>query len=337
MNVFTRGLVVAGLMAATVAAHAQVNVYSSRKEVLIKPLLDTFTEQTGIEVKLLTGKDDALLKRLAMEGMASPADVLITADVARLHRAKEQGLTQPVVSNVLEGRIGAQWRDADGYWFGATSRARPIIYAKDRVDPANLSSYEDLTDEQWRGRICIRSSSNVYNQSLVASKINADGAEATSEWLAGLVANFARPPAGGDTDQIRAAAAGVCDIAIANTYYLARLARSSKAADNAVAESVAVFWPNQDGRGAHFNVSGIALTKAAKNRDEAVQLMEFMVSDEAQQWYADVNNEYPVVESVAVAPVLQAFGEAKADSVALSRLGELNQQAIMLMDQAGWR
>ena len=321
----------------TTTAVADINLYSSRKEALIQPLLNQFTEKTGIEVRLLTGKDDALLSRLKMEGSASPADLLITADVARLHRAKEMGLTQSVESTALNEAIPANLRDSDNHWFGMTSRARPIIYARDRVNPEQLSTYEALTDEQWKGRICIRSSSNVYNQSLIASAIAANGVEATEAWVEGLVANFARPPAGGDTDQLKAAAAGVCDIAIANTYYLARLVRSDKASDKAVADQLAVFWPNQNDRGTHFNISGAALTASSKNRDETVALLEYMVSQEAQEWYAEVNNEYPVVAGVEPSNVLKAFGTAKSDDVALSKLGELNQEALRLMDRAGWK
>ena len=318
-------------------ALADVNVYSSRKEVLILPLLDRFTEQTGIEVNLLTGDNDALLSRLQRERSASPADLLITVDVARLHRAKEMGLTQPVQSDILESKIASQWRDTDNHWFGLTSRARPIIYAANRVDPSEFNRYEDLADPKWKGRICMRSSDNVYNQSLVSSALIANGAEATQAWLNGLVQNFARPPAGGDTDQLRAVAAGMCDLTLANTYYLGRLARSEKGMDQMVASQLAVFWPNQSDRGAHFNISGIALTQSSKNRDEALKLMEFMVSEESQRWYADVNNEYPVVEGVQIPEVLADFGQPKADSVALSKLGELNSESLRLMDKAGWK
>lgn len=316
---------------------AQVNVYSSRKEALILPLLQQFTVDTGIEVKLLTGKDDALLRRLAMEGMASPADLLITSDVARLHRAKDMQLTQAVNSPVLSQAIAAHWRDSDDHWFALTSRTRPIIYATHRVDANQLARYEDLADGQWQGRLCLRSSDNVYNQSMVASALIANGEAATLSWLQGMVANMARPPAGGDTDQLKAVAAGMCDVTLANTYYLARLARSDNPADNFVASQLSVFWPNQNDRGAHFNISGVAMTKAAKHEADAQTLMEYMVSEAAQQWYAQVNNEYPVVADVAIPEVLAAHGVGKADAVSLTQLGELNQQALKLMDQAGWR
>ena len=319
------------------SVNADVNVYSSRTEALIKPLLDRFSAETGVAVNLLTGKDDALLTRLQMEGTASPADLFITSDVARLYRAKTAGITEAVESEVLNTAIASQWRDADNHWFGLTSRARPIIFAKDRVNSAELDRYENLADPKWKGRICIRSSSNVYNQSLVSSAVIANGEEATLKWLNGLVANFSRPPAGGDTDQLKAVAAGQCDLTLANTYYLARLAASDKAEDRAVAAKLSVFWPNQSDRGAHFNISGIALTKSAKNQADAIKLMEYLVSDEAQRWYAEVNNEYPIVANVEASEQLKSFGSAKADSVSLYKLGELNGNSLRLMDRAGWK
>jgi len=337
MPIVKRFLVVASLLLFSATTLAQVNIYSSRKEALILPLLKQFTAHTGIQVKLLTGKDDALLRRLALEGMASPADILITTDVARLHRAKQMQLTQTLDNRVLQQAIPAAWRDKDSHWFGVTSRARPIVYAASRISAEQLQRYEDLADSQWRGRLCLRSSDNVYNQSLVASALIANGAEQTLNWMRGMVANLAKPPAGGDTDQLKAVAAGICDLTLVNTYYLARLQRSDNMVDNAVASQLAVFWPNQADRGTHFNISGMALTKAAKNKQHAIALMEYMVSDQAQRWYADVNNEYPVVAGVPMPDVLAAYGQPKADAVSLTRLGELNQQVIKLMDQARWR
>lgn len=334
---FLRSLVALFVLLFSTVSIAQVNVYSSRKEALILPLLKQFTADTGIEVKLLTGKDDALLRRLSMEGMASPADLLITTDVARLHRAKHMQLTQAVEQAELIEAIPAMWRDQDNQWFGLTSRSRPIIYAPSRVDVNELSRYEDLADNKWQGRLCLRSSDNVYNQSMVASALIANGEVATLAWLKGMVANLARPPAGGDTDQLKAVAAGMCDVTLANTYYLARLARSDNAGDNFVASQLAVFWPNQSDRGAHFNISGVAMTRAAKNKADALALMTYMVSPSAQQWYAEVNNEYPVVTGVPMPAVLAAYGEPKADAVSLTKLGEQNQAVIRLMDQAGWR
>ncbi|MGB5597298.1 MAG: extracellular solute-binding protein, partial [Thiothrix litoralis] len=270
-------------------ADGEVNVYSARKEQLIKPLFDKFTAQTGIAVNLVTGKDDALLERLRLEGDNTPADLLMTADAGRLYRAVEMGLTQPVESEVLTKAIPANLRDANNQWFGLTSRARPIFYVKGKVKPEELSTYEDLTDPKWKSRICIRSSDNIYNQSMLGSMMAVNGTEKAQAWADGLVKNFARPPEGGDRDQIKAAAAGQCDIAISNTYYYGQMLAGENAEDKAAAEKVAIFWPNQADRGTHINISGATVTKTAKNKDNAVKLMEFLVNDESQQWYAEAN------------------------------------------------
>ena len=316
-----------------------VNIYSARKEALILPILERFRDQTGIEFNLVTGKADALLKRLRMEGEASPADVFITVDAGRLHRAKEAGVLQKIGSESIDAAVPAHLRDADGFWVALSKRARTIIYARDRVDAAALSTYEGLADPTWNGRICIRSSGNIYNQSLVASMIEASGVEQTEAWAEGLVGNFARPPAGGDTDQLRAVAAGECDVAVANTYYFGRLAASSKEEDQAVAAALKVFWPNQGegDRGVHMNVSGVGITASAQNRESAIRLLEFLVSPEAQTWYAEVNHEYPVVPGVAASETLESFGAFKEDTLNLTALGANNRQAVELMDRAGWR
>lgn len=329
--------VAATLVVPAVQAKDEVNVYSARKTELIEPLLERFTEQTGVKVNLVTGKDDALIKRLQVEGKASPADVLITVDAGRLHRAKAAGLLQTVDNAALNAVVPANLRDDDNQWFGLSLRARPIFYVKGKVDPKELSTYEGLTDSKWKGRICIRSSSNIYNQSLIGSMIEASGTDKTQAWAEGLVKNFARPPAGGDTDQLRAAAAGVCDIAVSNTYYFGRLIKSSKPEDNAVAEKLAIFWPNQNDRGTHVNVSGIGLTQSAKNTANAITLMEFLVSPESQAWYAEVNNEYPVIDGAVIDAVVKGWGEFKSDSVALTKLGINNRAAVELMDRAGWK
>ncbi len=320
---------------------AEVNVYSARIEALIKPILERFTKETGIEVNLVTGDADALLKRLEMEGRNTPADVLITTDVGRLHMAKTRNLLQPIESGVLQQHIPAHYRAPDNTWFGLTLRSRVIVYSQERVDPANLSTYEALADERWNNRVCIRSSSNVYNQSLVASLIAHNGAEATEQWANDLVDNFARSPQGGDRDQIKAVAAGQCDIAVVNTYYLAGMLASSRSSEVTAAMAVDVFWPNQPGtdaaRGAHMNISGAAVTKAAQNKAEAVRLLEFMLSDEAQHWYADKNFEYPVKSGIEANAILRRWGEFKADDLNLSKLGELNSKAVRIMDRAGWK
>ena len=316
-----------------------VNVYSARKEALILPLLERFRDETGIRFNLVTGKADELLKRLQLEGSATPADVLITTDAGRLHRAKEAGVLQKIDSDAVDRAVPEPFRDADGFWVGLSQRARTIIYAPDRVEAADLSTYEGLVDSKWKGRVCVRSSGNIYNQSLVASMIETVGAERAEAWARGLVGNFARPPAGGDTDQMRAVAAGQCDVAIANTYYFGRLVASSKEKDRQVAAGLRLFWPNQEpgDRGVHVNVSGAGITAHARHRGNAIRLLEYLVAPDSQVWYAEVNHEYPVVDGVPVSDTLRSFGEFKADTLNLTRLGVNNRDAVVLMDRAGWR
>ncbi|TVO76645.1 Fe(3+) ABC transporter substrate-binding protein [Sedimenticola selenatireducens] len=319
------------------AMATEVNVYSARKEALIKPLLDQFTSASGIKVNLVTGKADALLKRLKSEGANSPADLFITTDAGRLHRAKEADVLQPISSEKLDAAIPASYRDPEGYWHGLSVRARVITYIKDKVDPKSLSSYEGLADDKWKGRICIRGSGNIYNQSLVASMIEANGEAATQAWAEGFVSNFARPPKGGDRDQVKAAAAGVCDLAIVNTYYLGAMIHSKDENERTAASKVALFWPNQSDRGAHVNISGAGITKSSKNKDAAIKLMEFLASDESQAWYASVNHEYPVKSGVEWSATLKTWDTFKADSLNLSQLGKNNPTAVKLMDKAGWK
>ncbi|MCX7553003.1 Fe(3+) ABC transporter substrate-binding protein [Marinicella sp. S1101] len=331
-------IVAAGLILTGCAqvADPEVNVYSSRKEALIKPALDKFTAATGIKVNLVTGKDDALIERLKAEGAASPADVLITVDAGRLYRAKSFGLTQAIDSPSLQNAIPAAFRDPENHWFGLSLRARPIMYAKDRVNPSELESYASLTTDKWLGKVCIRSSGNIYNQSLVASMVASMGTAAVESWAKGLVKNFARKPVGGDRDQIKAIAAGQCDVAIANTYYLFGMLQSDDPEQVAAAEQIGVFWPNQNDRGTHVNVSGIAVTQAAKNKDHAQQLLEFLAQDETQSWYANVNGEYPVKDNIEAHPLLVEWGQFKKDALNLAKLGELNSEAVKIMDRAGW-
>lgn len=315
----------------------EVNVYSSRKEDLIRPIFERFSAATGIRVNLVTGKDDALIQRLVSEGANSPADLLITADAGRLYRAKAAGVLRPVESPVLMAAIPEAYRDPDNHWFGLSLRARPIWYVKGRVDPAELTSYADLADARWKGRLCVRSSNNIYNQSMVAARIAHDGEAATAAWVAGLVNNLARRPTGGDRDQIKAAAIGQCDIAIANTYYVGRMLADADPAERAAAQKLAVLWPDQQSAGAHVNVSGIGVTAAAQHTAEAVRLMEFLAGDEAQRWYAEANHEYPVKPGVPWSATLEGFGRFKADALPVSKLGELNGAAVRLMDRAGWK
>lgn len=317
---------------------AEVNVYSAREEALIKPLLDKFTQETGVTVNLVTGEADALLSRLISEGRNTPADVFITVDAGRLHRAKEVGMLQPLGDAALQQRVPAAYRDPEGYWIGLSKRARVILYAKERVDPAELSTYENLAEPKWKKRICVRSSDNIYNQSLVASLIAADGEAATESWARALVANMARSPQGGDRDQIAAVAAGQCDLAIANTYYFAAMVNNTAdPRQSQAAERVALFWPNQTGRGTHVNVTGVGVTRSAQHRADALRLLAFFLSPESQAWYAEVNHEYPVDEGIPASETLASWGAFRADALHLSVLGELNAQAVKLMDRAGWR
>ncbi len=321
----------------TPAERRQVNVYSARKEALIFPVLARFTEETGIVVNLLTGDADALISRIANEGELGSADILITTDIGRLVRAKQQGLTKAISSDVLSQHIPSHLRDPAGHWFALTTRARPIMYSIANVKPQELDDLEDLTDEHWRGKVCVRSSSNIYNQSLIAALIIQQGEELSLEFAKGLVANFARPPKGGDKDQIKALAAGQCDIAIANTYYLAGMLTSKDASQVAAAQRVKVFWPNQSNRGSHINISGAVITRHAPNPEAAKELLEFMLNKESQAWYAEHNHEYPVRKNVEPSEVLQRFGAFKAEQVDLEKVGELNGAALQLMDRAGWK
>lgn len=316
---------------------AEVNLYSARKEALIKPVLETFSQHTGIRVNLVTGKADALLSRLGAEGKYSKADLLLTTDVGRLVRARQQNLTQSVQSAVLARYVPADFRDKDGHWYGLTMRARPIMYAPERVTAGELSTLGALTGPQWAKRICIRSSSNIYNQSMVAAMIELEGADKTARWASQFVNNFARPPKGGDRDQIKAVAAGLCDIAIANTYYLAGMLSDADSASRQAAAKVKVFWPDQQGIGTHVNISGAALTRHSPNVDAAKALLEYLLSEEAQSWYASANHEYPIRQGIDWSDSLKQFGQFKPQQIDLERVGELNSQALLLMDKAGWK
>ena len=332
---------VALVVTGTAAAAKDVNIYSYRQAVLMKPLLDRFEQKTGIEAHVVYLKK-GMIARLEAEGAASPADVILTVDAARLIRLDRMGAFQPLDSAAVNAAVPANLRHPMGHWFGLTVRGRPVFYNPARVKAPELSTYEALADGKWKGRICIRSSSNVYNQSLIASIIAANGARQAQAWANAFVGNFARKPAGGDRDQIRAVAAGECDIAIANTYYYAGLAKSKKERDRKAAAAVRLFWPNQKGagaagRGAHVNISGAGIAKHARNRANAVKLIEFLASREAQQIYARIVNEYPVRKDVQPGRVVADFGEFKADSLPLAKLADYQKEAIRLADRAGWR
>lgn len=313
-----------------------VNLYSSRHYNTDDALYEEFTEKTGIRVNLLEGKANELLERLKAEGDRSPADIFMTVDAGRLWRADQDGLFTPVSSATLEERIPENLRHPDGHWFGFTKRARVIMYNKGLVNPSELSTYEELADSRWRGKVVIRSSGNIYNQSLMASIIAANGAAAAESWAKGMVANFARTPEGNDRAQIEAAASGLGELAVANTYYLPRYAKDSDPAKQDIFGKIGVFFPNQDGRGTHVNISGAGVIKSAPNKDNAIKFLEYLSSNAAQAFFAQGNNEYPVVEGIPVDSVVGAFGEFKSDDLNVNELGENQAEAVRIMDRAGW-
>jgi iron(III) transport system substrate-binding protein len=327
-----------GLAPAAFAQEKALNLYTSRHYQTDEALYQNFTKATGIKVNRIEAGDDAIIERMKQEGVRSPADVLVTVDAGRLWRAEQAGLLQPAKSKILQERVPAELRHPDGLWYGFSLRARPIFYARGKVDPATVRNYEDLADPRHKGKICIRSSSNVYNLSLMSSMIAAVGPEKAESWARGVVANMARQPKGGDTDQLVALAAGECDIAVANTYYFVRLMKSSKPAEKAAADKIGVVFPNQSGRGAHVNISGAGVAKHAPHRDAAVKFLEYLASPEAQAYFAGGNNEYPVVGKLDAANrELASLGEFRKDSLNVSLLGRNQAAAQQIYDRAGWK
>lgn len=315
----------------------EVNLYTARHYDVDDELYKQFEEETGIKVNLIKGEADELLERIKREGDATQADLFLTADAGRLHRAKEDGILQSVSSDVLDEQVPANFQDEDQMWYGLTKRARVIMYDKEKVDPSELSTYEALAEEEWAGRVLIRSSENIYNQSLFASLIELNGEEEAKEWAAGMVDNFARDPEGGDRDQAKAIAAGVGDVAIMNTYYYGQMLNSEDPEEVKVAESLGVFFPNQDTTGTHVNVSGAGVVKSSKNKENAIELLEFLSAPEAQETFASANYEYPVNESVEPTELLQSWGDFKEQDISMSALGENNAKAILLFNEVGWK
>lgn len=324
-------------LALPLTAAEVVNVYSSRHYQADKTIYANFEKKTGIRVNVVEGNVNALFERLKREGKNSPADVLITVDAGNLGRAQIAGLFQPLKSAEIEKVVPATLREPSGLWTGLTMRARVIMYDKSRVKASQLSTYEDLSDPKWKGKILVRSSNHIYNQSLVASLIAAHGEAKTEAWAKGIVTNLARKPKGGDRDQIKAVAAGEGEIAISNTYYLGLLSASKNAADQAAVAKIGVFFPNQNGRGTHVNVSGAGLTKYAPNKANGVKLIEYLVSKEVQELVAKENFEYPVREDVEWAPVVASWGKFKRDSLNVAVIGANNAAAVKLLDRVGWR
>jgi len=332
-------LIIVGLalFAGPVTAADTLNIYSHRHYGIDAEVNTLFTERTGIEVKVVNADADQLIERLRSEGENSPADLLVTVDAGRLQIAKQEGLLQPLDSEVLRAATPEGLRDSEGYWFPFTARARIIMVSSERVEDGAITRYEQLSDERWRGLVAIRSSSSAYNQALVASLVAANGVEATETWARGVVANMARPPQGGDRDQIRAVANGLADVAVGNAYYLGIMLNSDDEADRELAQKVRVVFPNQQDRGAHFNVSAIGVTRHAKNMDAARRYMEFLVSDEVQQMIAAASHEYPISLDFTATPTLERWGAFEVDTQSFPNIGEHLDDASMIFDRAGWQ
>lgn len=328
------GAVLVALTALAPVQAAEVNLYSSRHYQSDEDLYKVFTKETGIVVNVIQAGGSDLIQRLQREGRNSPADVFLTEDAGVIGRAEAAGLLQAIKSPALEAAIPANLREPDGNWFGFTQRARVIMYHKDRVKPSDLSTYEDLADPKWKGKILIRSSGNAYNQSLVASLMHVDGVAKTEQWAKAIVRNMARPPQGGDRDQITALLAGEGDIAVSNTYYLGHLIKENPKRF----DKVGVFFPNQNDRGTHINVSGGGVTRYAPHKDNAIKFLEFLARPEAQKGFAEANFEYPVLQGVPVSPVIAAWGmDFKRDPLNVAVLAKTNAEAVKLMDRAGWK
>ena len=332
---------IAALIAATLGIAAQaeekvLNLYSARHYQTDEALYADFTKQTGIRINRIEGKEEELLERIKNEGANSPADVLVTVDASRLAKAHELGLFAPVKSKVLESRIPAHLRTED--WFSFSTRARVIVYSKAAIKAEDVQNYDDLANPKLKGQICSRSGSHPYNLSLMASIIAHQGEAKASDWAKGVVANFARAPKGGDTDQIKAVAAGECGIAVSNTYYVARLMRSDKTSDKKIMEKIGVIWPNQKTTGTHINVSGGGMLKNAPHKEAAVKFLEYLASDDAQRYFADGNNEWPAVSNVKVTnPALDTLGAFIADSLPVNNLAMYAVKAQVIFDKAGYR
>jgi len=315
----------------------EVNVYSARHYQTDEDLFRKFTEETGIRVNLIKAGADQLINRLELEGATSPADLFITADAGYMLQAREIGFLQPMESSVTEGIVPSYLHDSEGYWTGFTKRARVIVYDTARVDPSDLSTYEALTGPRWQEKILVRTSQNAYNQTLMASIVAANGEEAALDWAKGIVANMAQEPRGNDRDQVKAIAAGVGDVAIVNTYYIGLLLHSSNEEERRVARQIGVFFPNQDGRGAHMNISAAAIAKNAPNKENAEKLISFFLRTDSQQLFAEVNHEYPVNSNTPWTELQKQWGVFKPDTIPLDQLTPHLSKAARLFDEAGWK
>ncbi|WP_020615056.1 Fe(3+) ABC transporter substrate-binding protein [Paenibacillus daejeonensis] len=318
-------------------AGGEVNIYTARHYDVDAELYSQFTEATGITVNVIEGKAPELIEKLKREGASTPADLFITVDGGILNTAKVEGLLQPIESEVIDAQVGEGLMDTDKEWIGLSTRARVIVYAKDRVDPAELSTYEALAEDNWQGKVLVRSSTNLYNQSLLASLIAIDGEEAAEQWAAGIAANLAREPEGGDRDQAKAVVAGAGDVAIMNTYYVGQMSVSDDPEEVKVAEQVGVFFPNQDTTGTHINISGAGLIKHSKNKDNAVKLIEFLTAPAAQETISLANYEYPVNAEAKLPELLASWGEFKHQELDFAVYGENNPKAVEIANKVGWK
>lgn len=319
-------------------AQATLNLYSARHYNTDEALYGNFADLTGTKINRVDAEPDPLVERLRAEGDKSPCDVLITTDAGRIERARQMGLLQPVNSAVLSKAVPAHLRDPGNSWFGFSKRARVIFFNKEKLQASTApQNYEDLADPKWKGKLLIRSSGHIYNQSLVGSLIAALGPEKTEAWAKGVAANLARPSRGGDTDQIKGVAAGEAEICVANTYYYVNLMRSKKPEDREVAAKVGVVFPNQANRGTHVNISGGAVAKYAPNKEAAVKFLEYLVSPAAQKYFAEGNSEYPVVAGIELSPQLKSLGPFKEDQLNAQVYAQNNAEALKIMDRAGWK
>ena len=320
-------------LAASAASAQEVNVYSLRQAFLVEPLFEKFTEQTGVKVNVIFAKE-GLVERIKQEGINSPADVLMTVDISRIQQAVDAGVTEAVDNDVLSTNIPAHLRDPEGHWFALTQRGRAIYASKERVADGEITSYEDLADPKWEGRICTRSGTHVYNVALFASMIAVHGEEKAKEWLEGLKSNLARKPQGNDRAQVKAIKEGECDLALGNTYYYGKMLDNEE--QRPWAEAVNIVFPNQDDRGMSMNISGMSLIEGAPNHDNAIKLMEFLSGNTAQEIYADVNYEYPVKSGVEWSDNGKSWGTFKADTVSLAEIARLTPDAIKMVDEVGY-
>ena len=320
------------------AQEAVLNLYSSRHYQTDESLYSSFSKQAGIKINRIEAGEDPLIERIRNEGARSPADVLVTVDAGRLWRAEQLGLFQPVKSKVLESRLPEHMQAPNDQWFGFSARARVIVYNKSAVNPADAANYEDLANPKLKGKVCTRSGGHVYNLSLISALIEHWGERKTEEWARGVVSNFARAPQGGDTDQIKAVAAGECGVAISNSYYYVRLMKSGKPEDRKVIQAVGLIWPNQKSFGTHMNVSGAGVLKSAPHRDAAIRYLEYLASDTAQQYFADGNNEWPVAKGVKVSNrELESLGTFKTDTLNIAVLGKNQPIAQKILDRVGYK